>query len=283
VHSSNRITTWIRPLCTHPSGPRLYCLYDHDFGDLADALSTEASFYGLGVNDLETADVDLSIQQLARAHLQDLRTTQPEGPYVLLGHSFGGLVAYEMAVQLKQSGASVALLALIDTSHPGFLATLSPEELEVALHVYRTDRVKKYLNNLKSGRIDRLITGALGYLGKKLRPLSWTAARTVRRAFGRDTPQRASRIVRVDAMWHAYVPPNLEDRLLLIRAQGRDAEFAGDPTMGWRKSALRGVDVQFATGSHEVMMADPHAIRLAQLLAPFVLALPGPTDDRRAG
>jgi thioesterase domain-containing protein len=283
VSQSNNVTTQIRSLRRSETGPTLFCLYDLKFGHLVTALSPQVSLYGLDVDGLEVAPADFSIRQLAQKHLQDLRATQANGPYILLGYSFGGLVAYEMAVQLQQSGAAVALLVLFDTPHPGFLATLSPAELEVALRVYRTDRAQKYLNHLKSGRIDRLATDAASYLGKKLVPLGWSVLNKARRALGRNTPAKASPSLRTGAMWHAYTPPSLDGQLLLIRAQGRDAEFAGDPTMGWRKCALKGVDVQFATGSHETMMTQPHATQLAELLAPFVLAPSGSAESQRVG
>jgi len=39
----------------------------------------------------------------------------PDGPYALAGYSFGGLIAYEMARQLKKMRKKVILLALFDT------------------------------------------------------------------------------------------------------------------------------------------------------------------------
>lgn len=281
MSESSEVTTQVRPLRRSETGPTLFCLYDLNFAHLATALSPQVSLYGLDVDGLETAPADFSIRELAQKHLQDLRSMQPNGPYILLGYSFGGLVAYEMAVQFQQSGAAVALLVLFDTPHPAFHANLSPAELEVALRVYRTDRAQKYLNNLKSGRIDRLVTDAASYIGKKLVPLGWSVLNKARRALGRNTPAKASRSLRTGAMWHAYTPPTLDGQLLLIRAQYRDAEFAGDPSMGWRKYALKGVDVQFATGSHEAMMTEPHAAQLAKLLVPFVLAPSAFAENQR--
>jgi thioesterase domain-containing protein len=57
------------------------------------------------------------IEQMAHHYLQSIRILQPEGPYFLGGYSFGGLVAFEMAHQLRAEGQKVQLLALIDT-HP---------------------------------------------------------------------------------------------------------------------------------------------------------------------
>src|SRR5690606_29340174 len=55
----------------------------------------------------------------ASAYVAALRAAQPEGPYMLGGWSFGGLVAYEMARQLSAAGHEVALLALFDSWAPG--------------------------------------------------------------------------------------------------------------------------------------------------------------------
>jgi acetoacetyl-CoA synthetase len=54
------------------------------------------------------------IEDMAKFHLNAIRQVQPHGPYLLAGYSLGGLVALEMAQQLKASGEEVALLAMLD-------------------------------------------------------------------------------------------------------------------------------------------------------------------------
>ncbi len=63
---------------------------------------------------------DRSVERLAARNLSALRTIQPSGPYLIGGHSFGGVVAFEMAQQLCSAGETVSLLALLDpaTSPP---------------------------------------------------------------------------------------------------------------------------------------------------------------------
>ncbi|NAZ74091.1 alpha/beta fold hydrolase [Kineococcus sp. T13] len=61
---------------------------------------------------------DWSVHRAARRHLQVMRVLQPRGPYILVGHSFGGLLALEVAHQLRAAGEEVALLALLDTYLP---------------------------------------------------------------------------------------------------------------------------------------------------------------------
>jgi thioesterase domain-containing protein len=58
------------------------------------------------------------IEALAAHYIEELRTVQPNGPYFLIGYSWGGLVAYEIAQQLTASGEIVELVALVDTLLP---------------------------------------------------------------------------------------------------------------------------------------------------------------------
>ncbi|NEQ11458.1 MAG: hypothetical protein F6K37_37905 [Moorea sp. SIO4E2] len=46
--------------------------------------------------------------------LKALQAVQPNGPYLLGGHSFGGKVAFEMAQQLRNQGQEVSMLAIMD-------------------------------------------------------------------------------------------------------------------------------------------------------------------------
>ncbi len=55
---------------------------------------------------------------MAEQYVLAMRNVQPKGPYHLLGYSFGGIVAYEMARQLMLSGEQVGGLYLIDSPAP---------------------------------------------------------------------------------------------------------------------------------------------------------------------
>lgn len=62
------------------------------------------------------------VESFAKEYLKQLQKVIPDGPYLLGGFSFGGILAYEMAVQLRNAGYEVPLLALLDTRSP-FAAT----------------------------------------------------------------------------------------------------------------------------------------------------------------
>jgi thioesterase domain-containing protein len=51
---------------------------------------------------------------MARSYVELIREFQPQGPYRLAGHSFGALLAFEMARLLVEEGQEVAWLGIVD-------------------------------------------------------------------------------------------------------------------------------------------------------------------------
>ncbi|MGB3761158.1 MAG: thioesterase domain-containing protein, partial [Rivularia sp. (in: cyanobacteria)] len=56
--------------------------------------------------------------EMASRCIQQIRDIQPQGPYHLIGHSYEGLVTYEIAQQLYAENEQVAFLGLLDTPTP---------------------------------------------------------------------------------------------------------------------------------------------------------------------
>ncbi len=57
-----------------------------------------------------------TVEAMAAEYLKEVKARQPNGPYHLCGYSFGGLVAFEMARRLRESGDEVGLVGLFDTT-----------------------------------------------------------------------------------------------------------------------------------------------------------------------
>ncbi|PSB08983.1 non-ribosomal peptide synthetase [Pleurocapsa sp. CCALA 161] len=82
---------------------------------LANYLGAEQPFY-LMESGYFTLDCNgRQIKALATHHLEDILAVQPQAPYFLAGYSTGGLIAWEIAQQLRAMGKEVALLAILDT------------------------------------------------------------------------------------------------------------------------------------------------------------------------
>ena len=60
------------------------------------------------------------VKDFAKDYINQLQKVVPKGPYYLAGFSFGGLIAFEMAVQLQEQGFDVPVLILIDCKNPMF-------------------------------------------------------------------------------------------------------------------------------------------------------------------
>lgn len=59
-----------------------------------------------------------SIEEMAKSYVDELIAYRPEGPYLIGGYSFGGIVAFEMAIQLQKRGLKVPMMVMIDSLNP---------------------------------------------------------------------------------------------------------------------------------------------------------------------
>jgi len=82
-----------------------------------------------------------SVEELAGRLCQSIRGIRAQGPYILGGYCFGGIVAFEAAQQLIAGGAEVRLVALFDTPAPGYPRLLGSRRM--AAHVKTVGRLMK--------------------------------------------------------------------------------------------------------------------------------------------
>jgi thioesterase domain-containing protein len=60
----------------------------------------------------------VSVEAAAHVYYDAVRDMWPGGPYRILGHSFGGWAAFELAGLLREAGSQVEALFLVDTEAP---------------------------------------------------------------------------------------------------------------------------------------------------------------------
>lgn len=105
---------------------------------LAHQIGADRPFYGIQARGLFGDDPPHEdFEEMAQEYLEELRSVQPHGPYLLGGFSGGGIAAYEMAQQLLADGEETSLLVMLDTPLPD----------QPPLRV--TDRVRIQLDNLR--------------------------------------------------------------------------------------------------------------------------------------
>jgi amino acid adenylation domain-containing protein len=103
-NSSKRLLFLVHPLGGEPVPYRA----------LAHSIKSPVRVVGLCWRPLEAQAT--SLQEMAAIHVAQMRAIQPEGPYLIAGWSFGGVLAYEIAQQLIASGVAVEFLGLIDAN-----------------------------------------------------------------------------------------------------------------------------------------------------------------------
>ncbi|MGE0249533.1 MAG: alpha/beta fold hydrolase [Thermoleophilia bacterium] len=86
---------------------------------IAAALAVDVPFHAFHASGYAARALpDWSLRAVVRRHLAVIRRVAPEGPRVLVGHSFGGLLALETAAILAAEGVEVPLVVLLDTVLP---------------------------------------------------------------------------------------------------------------------------------------------------------------------
>lgn len=110
------------PLRGTGSLPPLFCVHPASgfgwgYAGLMPHLGPDRPIYALQSRGLvgEEGGLPRSVHEVAKDYLREVRTVQPEGPYHLLGWSFGGIVAHRVACLLREAGEEVAYLGLMDS------------------------------------------------------------------------------------------------------------------------------------------------------------------------
>ncbi|GAA4617229.1 non-ribosomal peptide synthetase [Saccharopolyspora hordei] len=99
--------------CVHPVGGLSWC-----YAGLPSHLPEDVPVYGLQPGGLtRPEELPTTFAEMVDGYVRRIRTTQPTGPYHLLGWSLGGALAHAIAARLQSDGDDVALLALLD-AHP---------------------------------------------------------------------------------------------------------------------------------------------------------------------
>lgn len=100
--------------CIHPAGGTVFC-----YTNLARHLGPDQPFYGLQTPDfIGDGETYLRLEEMAARYIVEMQAVQPQGPYLLGGWSSGGVMAFEIAQQLRRCNQEVGLLALMDTMIP---------------------------------------------------------------------------------------------------------------------------------------------------------------------
>nr|WP_255595714.1 non-ribosomal peptide synthetase [Lysobacter sp. BMK333-48F3] len=247
-------------------GRKVFCLPGAganatSFLDFAALSPGDASYIGLEAPTLIGREGEPpTLSEAAHRYAQAIRALQPDGPYHLIGHSFGGWVALEVARILLEAGAAVAPVVLVDSEAP-----------RVEGHGGREHALGEYLS----------LIGLQGAHGHGLNAQSLAALTPERQAESVFEAMRGAGLLPATARLEDFAPV-LEmfcrqcaigyrherpfgGLAVLVRAVDGDRDEAVD-VQAWRRfePELRGFDL--SGSDHLSVLKPPHAQRLIEIV-----------------
>jgi FkbH-like protein len=288
--------------------PALFLIHDGDgetmlYRNLALLLGPEHAAFGLQPLSRENVPIaHTRISDMAAFYIDRIRSVQPHGPYLLGGMCAGGVIAFEVALQMQSQGDHVALVALLDAAD----VAAPPKTWRLAGQ--RIQRFSSVFHQQERTRFDRRVLSACTKALKKARNLSTYLVRQrskeLRDAIklrlfrfyldrGVRLPRSLEQIpVRTVYLFaeKSYQPQGQYDgELVLLRAtrgEGPDEPYVErylDPLLGWGQRATQGVCAHDVPGGHSSMLQEPNVRTLAEQLQAsidLVLRRKGPHDHQ---
>jgi thioesterase domain-containing protein len=232
--------------CIHPMGGGTM-----GYRDLAQALGPEQPVWGLRARGLMAGEEPLRrIEEMAELYLEAVRRQRPRGPYGLLGWSFGGMVAWEMARRLRDAGEEVPVLALVDLAARITPEMLSADELDLLVEGLRgmIPLTREELTEFAEEERLRLVVG-------KLR-----AAGAVGEDFGAVDVRRYLEVHRrCEEALLAYAPSGpYPGRVVVFRAAEQPQDRMVPEDMGWRQLVSGELVVHEVAGNHQTIVTTRH-------------------------
>ncbi|MBD2517741.1 amino acid adenylation domain-containing protein, partial [Nostoc sp. FACHB-973] len=283
VQKDTNAYSWSPLVAIQPAGsnPPFFCLpgaggYPFYLYNLARCLGSDQPFYSFQGQrrDGELAAIS-QVQDMAAQYLEAIQAVQPEGPYFLGGHSFGGKVAFEVAQQLLLQGEVVALVAIFDTTAP--TVQLKREEMDDVQWLINTaklfqltftkdlDMDTDLLLSLAPEEQFKYVLDYFKILDVLPLDADITYLKRLIQTFKAD-----------DKAFYEYLPQQVNPiAITLFRARDfyqkehpalQQSELLEDSTWGWSALSREPVDVHLVPGTHVTMMNQPHVQVLAERL-----------------
>ncbi|WP_255652319.1 alpha/beta fold hydrolase [Corallococcus sp. AS-1-12] len=241
--------------CVHPVGGNVLA-----YAELARRLGPAQPFYGLQARGLDGTEQPLdTVEALAASYVRAVRGVQPHGPYHLGGWSLGGVIAYEMAYQLREAGEVVELVAMLDSYVPQTVPDSEPDlDRALAVGLFAQDLMGVSLADLD---VDTAELEPEAMLTKVLE----SAARSGALPSGVDAMALFQVFEANLEAARRYHPPAMEQRVLRIHAEERDETRPIDG--GWAALVGERLESHELPGTHHTLLREPLVQSVAELLA----------------
>jgi len=218
---------------------------------LVDVLSFEGTIFGIEANITEKNHQ--TIEEIAASYIVNIKKIQPIGPYSFFGASFGALIVYEMARQLKESGETVEWLGMLDVLHPEHdLIDWNDDLAAMAFLLELFEGKETPIEELKVLSTEEISKRLLSSIGLDAFPYSYQQ-------------KIYTQIIKHLEALKKYNPKPYEGEVVFFEVKNRFFR-AKDISLGetWKRSVNGSLIIHKVSGDHLSAMKNPHAIDLAQ-------------------
>ncbi|MBO0332806.1 SDR family NAD(P)-dependent oxidoreductase [Sneathiella sp. CAU 1612] len=232
-----------------------------NFRSLSGYIDSKIPFYALrALGSDGEPEIHETIEEMASCYVAAILKSQPEGPYNLAGYSGGGVIAFEMAQQLRAAGHEVGHLIFFDTLAPD----IDPQPVSI---------------------LEKIWTARHWSLGFALK---WPIRKWQSRSAGREMAQIAELLAKGEKipdelvgqrMTSAYLtaesryrPADYPDDVLLFKGRQASMDFLrAGPHLGWDKFVSGNIEVMIFDCDHFNMMIDPTISEIGKILNELLL------------
>ncbi|WP_256973551.1 thioesterase domain-containing protein, partial [Nostoc sp. T09] len=182
---------------------------------------------------------------------------QPNGPYYIGGYSFGGIIAFEVAQQLKAQGEEIGLLSVFDVSSPGYAKPIPNSDDASFFHLRKllSLNIKDQLTyvwervfwHFQIGKASMFYRFYLRYIKRSLPDLRLLKVALANNQAGKS-----------------YVPSIYPGQVTLFRASQQNVGLDVDLELGWGKLAAGGVELHHVPGAHASLIQEPNVQVIAE-------------------
>jgi len=236
--------------------------YSHCYYELARNLDFQGAVFGLQLDET----VPGTVEGMAERYVEVIKGVQRDGSYLLGGWSMGGVVAYEMARQLKAANRNTDLLSMIDSycpnSIPEFAEDMTPADEKLILQTLAAELgiTVEGMNPAERAALDEMpldtLMAVFVRLGRKQNLLP----------AGFDLGERFERVLKNSRAGSSYRAAPSDVEIQLIRAQDNKHQ---DWSVGWGSLAKR-VTVRELPGNHFSLLRQPHVLAVAQVVSNLI-------------
>jgi amino acid adenylation domain-containing protein len=223
----------------HGSQLPMYCIGPVEgelivFRRLALELGLDQPVYGL--QPFRLVDACHTVERIAAAYIDQLRMAGQSQPFCLVGYSFGGLVAVEMARQLQRNGVAPPIVVLIDASYPAGCRAKEPWAERYRRFQYLWSRVTN--------------GGGMSHLLERVKYGSARMAHRATSTIGIPLPSVPNDVLNQQTLAsESYRIKSYNGRVYLFRAESQQEFLTGGPSLGWA-GVLSNLLVEDVPGDH---------------------------------